>query len=117
VARNERKNRISDSNAVGSGKKEFSYQESGSDSSMLADINHSSEVIIKSEEQTSSIDQRNHRIEQFVLLSYIALLSFTCYGVLPGLQSYSTLPYGNDIFNYSVNLSRFNYHEFVLDDF
>lgn len=112
VARNERKNRISDSNAISSGKKEFSSQESGSDSSISADIAHSNEVIIKNEPLTSSIDPRNHRIEQFVLLSYIALLSFTCYGVLPGLQSYSTLPYGNDIFNYSVNLSTFNYPEF-----
>lgn len=33
--------------------------------------------------------------EKFILLSYTVLLSFFCYGVLPGLQSYSTLPYGN----------------------
>ena len=65
--------------------------------------------------------------EKFILLSYTFFLSFFCYGVLPGLQSYSTLPYGeflqtrtniinkvylnfnfrkgNDVFNLAVNLS------------
>ncbi len=114
VSRSVRKNKISDSNAVSSGKKEFFSQENGSDSSISADIANSNEVIIKTEAHMASIDQRNNRVEQFVLLSYIAMLSFTCYGVLPGLQSYSTLPYGNDIFNYSVNLSKLSYLKVVF---
>lgn len=40
----------------------------------------------------------------FKFKKHISILR--CYGVLPGLQSYSTLPYGNDIFNYAVNLSK-----------
>lgn len=33
--------------------------------------------------------------EKLILLTFTFFLSFFCYGVLPGLQSYSTLPYGN----------------------
>lgn len=43
--------------------------------------------------QVTSIS--NGRKEKIILLTYIFFLSFVCYGVLPGLQSYSTLPYGN----------------------
>ena len=46
------------------------------------------------------------RREISTLLTLIFMLSFICYGVLPGLQPYSTLPYGNDIYNYAVNLSK-----------
>lgn len=37
--------------------------------------------------------------EEVILLTFTFFLSFFCYGVLPGLQSYSTLPYGNRLFN------------------
>jgi hypothetical protein len=53
------------------------------------------------------VDKRgtNDKMEKIVLNFYIFIVSFICYGVLPGLQSYSTLPYGNDVFNYAVNVS------------
>ena len=44
--------------------------------------------------------------ELAILLSLIFMMSFICYGILPGLQPYSTLPYGNDIYSYAVNLSK-----------
>ena len=52
--------------------------------------------------------------EIFILLSLIFMLSFVCYGVLPGLQSYSTLPYGNDIYNYSVNFSKIFFESIIF---
>lgn len=35
-----------------------------------------------------------NQLEKFILLSIIFCVSFLAYGILPGLQSYSTLPYG-----------------------
>ncbi len=49
--------------------------------------------------------------ELLILFSLIFMLSFICYGILPGLQPYSTLPYGNDIYNYSVNFSEYFFKE------
>ena len=46
------------------------------------------------------------RKEKIILYTIIFWVSFICYGALPGLQSYSTLPYGNNVFNLSVNLSN-----------
>lgn len=33
--------------------------------------------------------------EEYILFSIVTVVTFFCYGVLPGIQSYSTLPYGN----------------------
>jgi hypothetical protein len=64
----------------------------------------SSEIHIR--EINAKIEQKN-KIEQYILLTIIFFVSFICYGVLPGLQSYSTLPYGNSTFHFAVNLSNF----------
>jgi len=40
------------------------------------------------------VQAQKDKMEKIILLTYIFWLSFICYGVLPGLQSYSTLPYG-----------------------
>ena len=78
-----------------------------------SEINDSKEKIIQHETSCSSSSpdnsriEKNNKIEKTILLSIIFCVSFICYGILPGLQSYSTLPYGNDVFNYSVNLSKF----------
>lgn len=61
----------------------------------------SEQHIVRSYAQYSVQEKR----EITTLLTLVFMLSFICYGVLPGLQSYSTLPYGNDIYNYSVNFS------------
>jgi hypothetical protein len=77
-----------------------------------SEINDSKEKIIQHETSygSSSSDiskiEKNNKLEKIILLSIIFCVSFICYGILPGLQSYSTLPYGNDVFNYSVNLSK-----------
>lgn len=55
--------------------------------------------------RAENVHTQEEKKEMFILFFLVFMLSFTCYGVLPGLQSYSTLPYGNDIYNYSVNLS------------
>lgn len=47
----------------------------------------------------SAIKIRTNSREKFVLFAFTFCLSFLCYGVLPGLQSYSTLPYGTNSFN------------------
>ena len=61
--------------------------------------------IIPKEEKSSDLDK-------FVLLGGISLVSFTLYGFLPGLSSYSALPYGPDIMHLCstlCNLKIFNY--------
>ena len=50
---------------------------------------------------------KEERKEKIILYTIIFWVSFICYGALPGLQSYSTLPYGNNVFNLSVNLSNY----------
>lgn len=47
--------------------------------------------------------------EKLILFFYIFAISFIAYGFLPGLQSYSTLPYGNHVFNLAVNLSKLKF--------
>jgi len=76
-------------------------------------VSVSSEGTLASNSDSPSEDRplyqlnRDEKREIVILLSVIFMLSFICYGVLPGLQPYSTLPYGNNIYNYSVNFSKF----------
>lgn len=44
--------------------------------------------------------------EKYFLLTIIFMLSFLMYGVLPGIQTFSTLPYGDLAFNLSINLGN-----------
>ena len=67
--------------------------------SMAVSMSMSKVEIIRSPEE---------RTEIVLLNFYTCLTTFIYYGILPGLQTYSTLPYGNDVFNYSVNLSIFS---------
>lgn len=77
---------------------------SNSDDSLIVE---SEQNLSKESHDINTINQnyKSIRNEKIILLSYVFWLSFICYGVLPGLQSYSTLPYGNSVFNYAVNLS------------
>ena len=69
-----------------------------------SDIDVSPENAINSQTNLTLTDQQkskvshepisNNRLEKFVLLTIIFWVSFLAYGTLPGLQSYSTLPYG-----------------------
>ncbi|RNA09135.1 solute carrier family riboflavin member 3-A [Brachionus plicatilis] len=80
-----------------------------------SELEISPENAINSQTNLTSTDQQKpvaspvpvetNRREQVFLLTIIFWVSFLAYGTLPGLQSYSTLPYGNNIFNYAVNLS------------
>ena len=49
--------------------------------------------------------EKNFR-ENFVLLTIVFLVSFFCYGILPGVVSYSTLPYGKLIFYFVCLLNN-----------
>ena len=72
-------------------------------------LNEKSEKSEKSEKNVNEISTfvgtTNHKSEKIILLTITGLVSFTCYGILPAFQSYSALPYGNQAFNLSVNLS------------
>ncbi|CAF0857715.1 unnamed protein product [Brachionus calyciflorus] len=68
-------------------------------------INSQTNLTSPTKQKTENIPVAGNRKEQVFLLGIIFWVSFLAYGVLPGLQSYSTLPYGNNIFNYAVNLS------------
>lgn len=61
--------------------------------------NESEEFIqLKKTDKTKSI--------KIILYIIIFIVSFLIYGVLPGLQTYSTLPYGDSAFNLSINLGN-----------
>lgn len=45
------------------------------------------------------------------LLSFT--VSFILYGIFPGIQSYSTLPYGSQVYSYSVNLSNYKHNKYT----
>ena len=49
--------------------------------------------------------RREIRIEKAVLIVLAFFICFIYYGILPGIQSYSTLPYGVHVFHLSINLS------------
>jgi riboflavin transporter 2 len=62
------------------------------------------------EEEATRILNENIKKERFkicILLVVTFIGSFLMYGYLPGLLSYSTMPYGNIYFHLSVNLSKF----------
>ena len=51
---------------------------------------------------------RSEICETVILLSMVFVSSFIGYGLLPGLQTFSVMPYGIRSFNLAVNLSKFN---------
>lgn len=53
-------------------------------------------------------DPKQRRFEVRVLLILIFFVTFMYYGFLPGLLSYSTIPYSPKFFNLSMNLSKNN---------
>jgi len=69
-------------------------------------------------EETSYINQSDHgdhRFEKVLFYLINFLITFFLYGVLTGLQSYSSLPYGNNVFHISINLSmQLRYHYLKL---
>ena len=58
------------------------------------------------EENKTDSNTNEIKREKIILFLYIFMISFLAYGFLPGLQTYSTLPYGNHVFNLAVNLSK-----------
>jgi hypothetical protein len=61
--------------------------------------------------QSSSVDKKEMSI--FLIISFI--ISFFLYGILLGLQSYSTLSYGNRAFYLSINLGKAFSFQFISD--
>lgn len=59
----------------------------------------------------------NDRFETKFLLSLAFLVSFIYYGFLPGLVSYSTMPYSRTWFHLSVNLSNLKISLQIFDIF
>ena len=47
--------------------------------------------------------------DKMLLFFYNFLITFFMFGFLPGLQSYSTMPYGNLVYSLSINLSKLNH--------
>jgi hypothetical protein len=61
----------------------------------------------ESEEFIKQLNKKKEfSVEKFFLLSIIFLLCLLMYGVLPGIQTFSTLPYGDLEFNLSINLGN-----------
>lgn len=80
-----------------------------SNSTLVSELSAEGRYIEKPATSTEDHSLRSYtkeeKREMIILLTLVFMLSFGNYGVLPGLQTYSTLPYGNEIFNYAVNLS------------
>lgn len=53
------------------------------------------------------LHKHNPKNEQIALLLITLIVSTLAFGILPSLQSYSTLPYGKSIYHLSTNLSYF----------
>ncbi len=56
-----------------------------------------------------AVDPKQKRLEINYLLFMAFFVCFVYYGYLPGLLSYSTMPYSRTVFHLSVNLSEFDY--------
>jgi riboflavin transporter 2 len=50
------------------------------------------------------INNNNKLIDKILLLIAITVVAFVLYGFIPGLASYSALPYGNEIMHWCVTL-------------
>ena len=57
---------------------------------------------MQEEEQKPKMNQK----EKALLLITSMLVSFVIYGILPAFQSYSTLPYGYNVYHLAINLSE-----------
>ena len=80
-----------------------SYESNSTNS--YADLYNKKEIVGGKAIETVVNDQSNRKV---IFLCYFLtfLVSFFYYGILPGIQSYSTLPYGGHIYRYAVNLSN-----------
>jgi riboflavin transporter 2 len=69
------------------------------------------ETVETLEPQSPRIDlTQKEKYERIVLLMITFSISFIYYGVLPGIQTYSSLPYGNTALFLSINLSNLNFN-------
>ena len=58
------------------------------------DVESKTQILNSDQNSKFGSSMINEKIEKCVIMVIIFMVSFICYGVLPGLQSYSTLPYG-----------------------
>lgn len=94
---NKNSKEVSPSTTISDSPKQLSLDLKSSSSN--PDEINDSQMPLNQSHATSSlyVEVSNGSREVYILLTYTIFLSFFCYGVLPGLQSYSTLPYGNFI--------------------
>lgn len=60
--------------------------------------------LLGSSKYSASVDRGKQNLDQTILLLGITLVSFTLYGFIPGLSSYSSLPYSDKIMHLCVTL-------------
>ena len=70
------------------------------------DLNVSQMELVSNDEEVASKVKKDPLIIK-CLMTVAFWASFIQYGFLPGLLSYSTIPYGNQFFHLSINLSKF----------
>ena len=84
----------------------FSHIAKGERKSITQATVHEMKNLTEKPETPKVVDKIDKsQTEKIILLTLIFFLSFICYGLLPGLQSYSTLPYSNQVYNLAVKLS------------
>jgi hypothetical protein len=63
------------------------------------------EIILNKSENKNELKTNNNKLtDKILLLIAITVVAFVLYGFIPGLASYSALPYGNDIMHLCVTL-------------
>jgi hypothetical protein len=79
------------------------YVEQFSKKSTLQTDTTANELECEVYEQDTNLDPK---AEKVLLLAMNFLITFFFFGFMPGIQSYSTLPYGNVVYSWSINLSK-----------
>jgi hypothetical protein len=97
ISRNERKTQEERANGLVNEADNPVYRSTASDKAALdQDVNRAEELPSKA--------------VQVTLLVVTFWVSFIAYGLLPAIQSYSTLPYGNSTFHLSINIGNVRFY-------
>jgi riboflavin transporter 2 len=71
-------------------------------------------LLLAKNAKNDKIKKRNESLEKMILLIGITIVSFVLYGFIPGLSSYSALPYGHSIMHLCVTLGKLKDFSFTL---
>lgn len=73
----------------------------------LANVNENTTIETTSTTATAAaVEVKRDSLEIGILFLVTFVVSFIYYGHMPGLLSYTTIPYGNGFFHWSINLSN-----------